>query len=96
MIKTELHSAMDSLWLDDELHWARDIQKFLINKIIDIWKVLLLLKYISIFIVVSGYITMIYIINISRLYLSLYHLFRIRPTSNYFRPSPLRALLRAV
>jgi hypothetical protein len=32
---------------------------------------------------------MIYVINILRLYLFSCHLFRIHPTSNYFRPSPL-------
>jgi hypothetical protein len=27
IIKTELRSAMGSWWLDDELHWTRNIQK---------------------------------------------------------------------
>jgi hypothetical protein len=74
IIKIELRSSMDSWWLDDELHWIRDIQKSLIDRIINIWKVLLILKYVSISIVLSGCITMIYVINILD-YLSSHHLF---------------------
>jgi hypothetical protein len=50
---------------------------------------LLTFKYVSIFLMLSDYVRVIYSVNVRKIILVLISFSRVRPTSNYFRPSPL-------
>jgi hypothetical protein len=50
---------------------------------------LLTFKYVSVFLMLSDYVRVRYSVNVRNFFLVLTSFSRVRPTSNYFRPSPL-------